>query len=114
MSLLAENLALEIREHESMAKTIVAEAKVQAAEILADAQAETERSMKSVRQLCHRQLRESLALAEREAETKAAEIMQKGQSDARAFYEEKKDLVENAADWLVREVIETYGIRRDD
>lgn len=111
---MAENLALEIREHESMAKTIVAEAKVQAAEIVANAQAETERSMKSVRQLCHRQLRESLAFAEQEAEKKAAEIMQKGQSDAMAFYGQKKSLVESTADWLVREVIGTYGICRDD
>lgn len=111
---MAENLALEIREHESMAKNIVAEAKIQAAEILANVQAETERSMKSVRQLCHRQLRESLAFAEQEAETKAAEIMQKGRSDAMAFYEQKRGLVESTADWLVGEVIKTYGIRRDD
>lgn len=111
--MLAENLAQEIREHESMAKNIVAKARAKAAEILAEAQTETEREMKSVRQLCHRQLRESIAGAEKEAEAKAAEIMQKGQSDAKVFYEQKKSSADGVADWLVREVINTYGIRRD-
>lgn len=111
---MAENLAQEIREHESMAKNIVAEAKAKAAGILAETQTETERSMKGVRQLCHRQLRESIANAEREAEAKAAEITQKGQSDAKAFYERSKSSADGVADWLVREVIDTYGIRRDD
>lgn len=109
VSLLAENLAKEIREQEDMAKSIITGAKARAAEIAANAQNEAERSMKNIRQQCHRELRESIANAEKEAEVKAAEILQKGQSDAKLFYEQKKDSAENVANWLVREVISTYG-----
>lgn len=112
--MLAENIAQEIREQEAMAKNTIVDAEAKAAGIIAEAQADSERSMKSVRQLCHRQLRESVSTAEQEAEAKAAEIMQKGQSDAKLFYEQNKSSAEGVADWLVREVIDTYGICRDD
>lgn len=111
---MAENLAQEIRNQEEKAKAEITSAQIKASEIVANAQTETERSMKSVRQLCHRQLRESIANAEKEAEEKAVEILRKGQSDAKAFYEQEKGSVEGVADWLVREVIGTYGSRRND
>jgi len=112
--LLAENLAQVIREEEALAKSIVADAKSKAAEIIANAQAEAERSMKSTRQLCHRQLREAIVNAEVEAEEKAVVIMRQGQSDAKAFYEQKKGSAGDIADWLVGEVIRTYGSSGDD
>lgn len=97
-----------------MAKGIITDAKAKAAEIVANAQTEAERSMKTARQMCHRQLRESVSEAEKEAEAKAAAILQKGQSDAKAFYEQKKSSAEDVADWLVGEVISTYGSFRND
>jgi V/A-type H+-transporting ATPase subunit G/H len=113
VSLLAENLAQEIREQEALAKGIIADAKAEAAKVVASAQTEAEQSIKNTRQQCHRQWRESVANAEKEAETKALDILQKGQTDAELFYEQKKKSVEEVANWLVREVMATYGSCRD-
>jgi V/A-type H+-transporting ATPase subunit G/H len=109
VSLLTENLAQEIREQESLAKAIIAEAKAEAAKIIASSQADAEQSIKDTRQQCHRQWRESVANAEKEAELKAREILEKGQKDAKDYYENKKDSVAEVADWLVKEVMTTYG-----
>lgn len=111
--MLAENLAQEIREQEALAKSIIADAKAEAAKVVASAQTEAEQSIKNTRQQCHRQWRESVANAEKEAETKALDILQKGQTDAELFYEQKKKSVEEVANWLVREVMATYGSCRD-
>lgn len=111
--MLAENLAQEIREQEALAKGIIADAKAEAAKVVASAQTEAEQSIKNTRQQCHRQWRESVANAEKEAETKALDILQKGQTDAELFYEQKKKSVEEVANWLVREVMATYGSCRD-
>lgn len=111
--MLAENLAQEIREQEALAKGIIADAKAEAAKVVASAQTEAEQSIKNTRQQCHRQWRESVANAEKEAETKALDILQKGQADAELFYEQKKKSVEEVANWLVREVMATYGSCRD-
>ena len=97
---MADNLAQEIREQEAMAKSIVS-----------DAKAEAEQSVKSTKQQCHRQWRERVAEAEREAEAKALEITKKGEADAKAFYEGKKKETDEVADWLVREVMASYGSR---
>ena len=110
---MAENLAQEIREQEALAKGIIADAKAEAAKVVASAQTEAEQSIKNTRQQCHRQWRESVANAEKEAETKALDILQKGQTDAELFYEQKKKSVEEVANWLVREVMATYGSCRD-
>ena len=64
---MTENLAQEIREHESMAKAVIADAKAEAAKMIASAQAEAEQSIKDTRQQCHRQWRESVTNAEKEA-----------------------------------------------
>lgn len=111
--MLAENLAQEIREQEALAKGIIADAKAEAAKVVASAQTEAEQSIKNTRQQCHRQWRESVANAEKEAEAKALDILQKGQTDAELFYEQKKKSVEEVANWLVREVMATYGSCRD-
>ena len=107
--LLTENLAQEIREQESLAKAIIAEAKAESAKMIASAQAEAEQSIKDTRQQCHRQWRESVANAEKDAELKAGEILEKGQTDAQEYYEKRKNSVAEVADWLVKEVMTTYG-----
>jgi len=111
--LLAENLAQEIREQEALAKETIANAKVEAAKIVASAQAGAEQMIKNTRQQCHRQWRESVANAEKEAEAKACDILKTGQVDADLFYEQKKGSVIEVANWLVREVMATYGSCRD-
>ncbi len=107
--MLTENLAQEIREQESLAKAVIAEAKAESAKITAAAQAEAEQSIKDTKQQCHRQWRESVANAEKEAEQKAAEILEKGRMEAQDYYQGKKASVAEVADWLVKEVMTTYG-----
>ena len=102
---MADNLAQEIREQEAAAKSIVSDAKAEAAKMIAAAQSEAEQSVKSTKQQCHRQWRERVAEAEKEAEAKALEITKKGEQDAKAFYEGKKKDTDEVADWLVREVM---------
>lgn len=113
MILLAENLAQEIRDQEAIAKSIVSNAKAEAAKILAAATADAEQSVKSTKQQCHRQWRERVAAAEKEAEAKAQEITAKGEADAKSFYEKKKNETDGVANWLVREVMAAYGSRRN-
>ena len=106
---MAENLAQEIREQETLAKAVVADAKAKAAGMMASARAEAEQSLKSTKQQCHRNLRESLAHAEREAEESACTILAQGMDAAEKLYESKKKDVETVADWLVKEVTTAYG-----
>ena len=110
---MAENLAQEIREQEDLAKGIVADAKSKASKMVADAQTQAEQSVKETKQQCHRQWRESVATAEKEADARAKEILAKGEADAKAFYESRKDEAGKTADWLVKEVTAAYGSCRD-
>ena len=111
--MLAENLAQEIREQEALAKRIIADAKAESAKILTAAQAEAEQSIKSTKQQCHRQWRESVANAEKEAEAKAQDILAKGHNEAELFYQRKRESVSEVANWLVGEVMATYGSCRN-
>jgi len=106
---LTENLAQEIREQESLAKAVITTAKAEAAKITAAAQAEAEQLIKDTKQQCHRQWRESVANAEKEAEQKAGEILEIGKKEAQECYENRKDSASEVADWLVREVMTNYG-----
>ena len=108
---MAENLAQEIRDQETAAKNIISEAKAEAARLLAAARIDAEQSVKNTRQQCHRQWRERVAEAEREAEAKANEITAKGEAEAKVFYENNKDKTDKVADWLVGEVMAAYGSR---
>ena len=110
---MAENLAQEIRDQETLAKNIVANTKSEAAKMVASAQTDAEQSIKTTKQQCHRQWRESVANAEKEAEIKAKDILVNGENEAKSFYESKKNSVDEVANWLVREVTATYGSCRD-
>lgn len=108
---MAENLAHEIRAQEELAKNMVIAAKKEATRIIASAQADAVQALKSTKQKCHRQWRERIAETEKEAELKAQEVLAKGQIDAKQYYEANKSSVEEVSDWLVREVVATYGSR---
>ena len=82
---------------------------VRPAKITAAAQAEAEQLIKDTKQQCHRQWRESVANAEKEAEQKAGEILEIGKKEAQECYENSKDSASEVADWLVREVMTNYG-----
>ena len=110
---MAETLAQEIRDQETFAKNIITNAKSEAAKMLASAQTDAEQSIKTTKQQCHRQWRESVANAEREAEARAKDILINGEKEAKTFYESKKGSVDEVANWLVREVTATYGSCRD-
>ena len=84
-----------------------------ASRMLASAQTDAEQSIKTTKQQCHRQWRESVANAEREAEARAKDILINGEKEAKTFYESKKGSVDEVANWLVREVTATYGSCRD-
>jgi len=109
VGLLAENLADKIRDQETQAKKIIADAKVESANLLAFAHANAEESLKSTKQQCHREWRESVSEAEKAAEIEAEKIMAKGEAKALSYYEEKKGSVKEVAKWLVKEVMATYG-----
>ena len=110
---MAENLAQEIRDQEALAKSIVSNAKSEAAKMVAAAQADAEQSVKSTKQQCHRQWRERVAAVEQEAAAKARKITANGEAEAKVFYEKKKNETDEVANWLVREVMSAYGSRRD-
>lgn len=110
---MAENMAQEIRDQEALAKSIVSNAKAEGAKMIAAAQADAEQSVKSTKQQCHRQWRERVAAAEKDVEAKAREITARGEAEAKAFYEKKKNETDGVANWLVREVMSAYGSRRD-
>lgn len=106
---MAENMAQEIRELEAKAKELVAQAKSDAAHTVAQARADAEQSVKETKQRCHREWRENVAAAEREAEAHALEITEKGDLEAADFYKSRKKLTEETANWLVKEVKSAYG-----
>ena len=56
---------------------------------------------------------EAKAKADAEAEEKAAEILLKGEAEAKKFYESRQKSAEQVADWLVKEVMSAYGCCRD-
>jgi vacuolar-type H+-ATPase subunit H len=102
-------MADEIRAKEAEAKEFIASAKREAAKILASARTAAELSIKDARQKSHRNFREQVRKAEAEAEAKAVETVAKGQKAADEFYNSSKNKVGAAADWLVKEVMSTYG-----
>jgi V/A-type H+-transporting ATPase subunit G/H len=102
-------MADEIREKEADAKEFIASAKRDAAKILASARTAAELSIKEARQKSHRNFREQVKQAEAEAEAKAVETVASGRRAADEFYNGSKNKVAEAADWLVKEVMSTYG-----
>ena len=109
-----ENLAGEIREQEAMARKIISEANVESANLLAAAQAEAEQLIKTGKQQSHRQWRENVAEAEKEADVEAEKIMTEGDNTAKGYYEERKNKVNEVAKWLVKEVVASYGSCKDE
>ena len=106
---MAQSMADEIREKESAAKEIVVSAKAEAGRILASARTAAERSVKEARQRSHRRFREQVKEAEAEAETRAAAVVEQGRKSSEEFYVNGKSKIEDAADWLVKEVMSAYG-----
>ena len=90
---MAENLAQEIRDQETFAKNIITNAKSEAAKMLASAQTDAEQSIKTTKQQCHRQWRESVANAEREAEARAKDILIMARKRQRPFMNQRKGLL---------------------
>ena len=66
-----ENLAQEIRVHEEKARTLVAEAKSEAARSLAEARTAAEKAVKEARQKMHREYRNRIQEVEQEADSAA-------------------------------------------
>lgn len=111
--MLTANLAEEIRAREAEAKEIISNARAEAAKMTAVARTEAEQSVKATKQQCHREWRERVAAAEKEAEAKALVLTDKGKADAKAFYEDNKKKAANIAEWLASEVMAAYGSCRN-
>jgi V/A-type H+-transporting ATPase subunit G/H len=106
---LAENMADEIRTKEAAAHEIVSNAKAEGARLLASARTLAEQSIKEAKQKSHRFFRDQVKAAETEADAAAVKTVAAGKADADKFYAGSKSKTANVADWLVKEVISTYG-----
>ena len=103
------DMAEEIRAQEAAAHEMIATAKADAVRSLAEARTSAEQSVKEAKQKFHRLFREQILDAEKEAETEAKTILERGQQDAEGYYKEKSPLVDEVTNWLVKEVMTTYG-----
>jgi vacuolar-type H+-ATPase subunit H len=102
-------MADEIRSKETDAKGIISATKAEAANLLAFARTSAEQSVKEARQRSHRSFREQVKQAEAEAEALAVDTVESGRGAADEFYSSKKPGIDGIADWLVKEVMSTYG-----
>ncbi|MDR3279249.1 MAG: hypothetical protein LBT23_01945 [Synergistaceae bacterium] len=106
---MAETMADEIRAKEAAAREIIVSAKSEGARLLASARTSGEQSIKEARQKSHRYFRDQVKSAESEAEVAAVKIVETGRAETERFYGEKKSRTSEVADWLVKEVMSTYG-----
>lgn len=106
---MAQNMADEIRAKEEDAKEIVANAKSEAARIVASARTVAEQSIKEAKQKSHRFFREQVKQAEGAADEVAVKTVATGQSETDEFYTSNRSKTSSVADWLVKEVMSTYG-----
>jgi V/A-type H+-transporting ATPase subunit G/H len=77
--------------------------------MLAAARTAGEQAVKEARQKSHRYFRDEVRAAEIEAEASAEKIVGEGREAAKKFYDETKPRMAEAAEWLVKEVVSTYG-----
>ena len=106
---MAQSMADEIRAKEAEAREIAARAKAEAARIVAAARTNAEQSVKEARQKSHRYFRDQVKAAEAEAETVAVKSLETGRKETEEFYEGNKSKVSGVAEWLIKEVMSTYG-----
>jgi len=106
---LALNMADEIRSKETEAKAAVADAKSEASQIIASARTAAEQAMKEAKQKSHRYFREQVKIAEGEADTEAVKTVEAGRREADAFYKSNRSKTEKVTDWLIKEVMSSYG-----
>lgn len=106
---MASNMADEIRSKEAEAKETIANAKNEASRLLASARTSAEQAIKEARQQSHRYFREQVKKAEAEADAEAVKTVDAGQREADVFYEKNKSKTDKVTDWLVKEVMATYG-----
>jgi vacuolar-type H+-ATPase subunit H len=107
--LLAETIADEIRAKETMAREIISSARTEGARLAAVARTAGEQAVKEAKQRSHRYFRDRVKEAEAEAEAVAVKTVEAGNVETAGFYESKKPRVAVVADWLVKEVMSTYG-----
>jgi V/A-type H+-transporting ATPase subunit G/H len=107
--MLAETVADEVRARETEAHEIVAAAKTEGARLVASARTAGEQTIKEARQKSHRYFRDEVRRAESEAEATAVKTVEIGKAEALRFYSGKKTSAAEVADWLVKEVMSTYG-----
>lgn len=107
---MSEDMAKEIRIQEELAESILSNSRAEASKIVAEARTSAEQSVKEAKQKYHRFFRDEIALAEKEAESEAQVVLEKGQQDAELFYNENRQFVGVVNDWLIKEVMMTYGV----
>jgi len=107
--MLAETVADEVRAREAGAREIIASAKNEGARLVASARTAGEQAIKEARQKSHRYFRDEVRRAEAEAEAEAVKTVDAGKEETVRFYDGKKPRAAEVADWLVKEVMSTYG-----
>lgn len=105
---MAQNIAEEIQQTEEKARLLIHEAKTDMLRELAGARLQAEESIKKARQETHRRFREEIHKTEEEADAHAADVLAKGQRDAREFVGKHKDRIHSVAEWIAEEVITRY------
>jgi V/A-type H+-transporting ATPase subunit G/H len=102
-------MADEIRAKEAAAGEIIATAKAEGARMIASARTAGEQAVKEAKQKSHRSFRDQVKDAEREAEALAVKTVEAGREETERFYAGKKPKTAEVADWLLKEVMSTYG-----
>ena len=105
---MAENLIDEIKAVETQAASKVKEAKAEAVRLQNDAASDSENKIKEARQTASRDFRAKIAAAEKEAEAKAVELVTKGETAAKSFFESNLSKVSEAAKVIAEEVMVRY------
>jgi vacuolar-type H+-ATPase subunit H len=103
------DLVNEIKAAEVQASLKIKEAKAEAARIQNEAVSDSENKIKEARQLAARDFRTKLTTAEKEAETKAAGLVSKGEVAAKSFLDYNMNKVPDAAKVIAEEVMNRYA-----
>jgi V/A-type H+-transporting ATPase subunit G/H len=102
-------MADEIRAKESEAKEVIASARAEGARLQASARTAAEQAVKEAKQRSHRYFRDKVKEAEVLADTEARKTVEAGKEETERFYAGNKSRTAEVADWLVKEVMSTYG-----
>lgn len=105
---MAQNIAEELQQTEEKARLLIHDTKSDMLRELANARLQAEELIKKARQETHRYFREQVRKTEEEADVIAAEVLSKGQKEAEKFISKHQDRIFPVAEWIADEVMARY------